>query len=446
MPVLLVTAFGMLSIQDSANAQPVYVDAVMRPASGEVTGELAKGELLVAALKREKIETNSARLAIQSIGKIFDFRLSRTGDRYVYRVANGRKLTMLRYQRGLHVYEAVLNPETGEFKARIIEVEASPEIPLPMPGSDEDGEVDVEHAVMAEQIEKNQPSQNEAPPTGSIFDAPQPMPTPTPLPQPEDDALAGKPSPDADYPDSPESDLTIPEAKQNPDELPDEIEDEEDERLHAPVIQQEAQHQEPENTIIPTAPALRDTQFTPPQSVKKVEVESTVFSTISITMFVLGMAALLITLFVLILPGIQAKRRCSANGMRVRNMIRISPSQRIACVEQNGHACIISIERNTMSFIAPCPVDDAEFWKKLNAKTYWHQMAQKPLSDRQLASLIQQMTSTPKSALPTHPQQEAPADDSNDDSTAVLAVDIENALLRQFDDEDLNEEDAENAQ
>ena len=442
---LLCASFMATTFSDTVYAQaPQSAEAIMRPSSGEIAGELAKGELLVTALKREKVEGNSARQAMQSIGKLFDFRLSRTGDRYVYRVGNGRKLTMLRYQRGQHVYEAVLDKNTGEFTARLLEVETSPDIPVPILENDEDGEVDVEHAAMAEQIQNNVPPADEIPSTGSIFDAPQPMPTPTEPSQPEDAALAGIPSPDADFPDIPGSDLTIPQANDETDGVP---EEEEDERLNAPVIQQTPPPSEPENTIIPSTPNLLDTQFNPTPIVKKVEVESTVFSTISITMLVLGLISFLASFIVFVLPGIQARKRCTANGLIVRSMVRISPSQRLALVEHNGHGCVIGIERNSMTYIAPCPVDDAEFWKRLNAKTYWHQMAQKPLSDRQLASLITQINQ-PKVQSPSRPSHEiAPMiesqDESKDDSTAILAADIETELLRRFD-EDEPEDNEEN--
>ena len=439
--MLLCASLMAISFSNSVFAQaPQTAEAIMRPSSGEIAGELAKGELLVTALKREKIDSNSARQAMQSIGKLFDFRLSRTGDRYVYRVANGRKLTMLRYQRGQHVYEAVLDKNTGEFNARLLEVEVSPDIPVPILENDEDGEVDVEHAAMAEQIQNNAPPAEDIPSTGSIFDAPQPMPVPSDPPLPEDAALAGIPSPDADFPDAPESDLTIPEANADPNGLP---EEEEDERLHAPVIQQDNPNPEPENTIIPSVPALQDTQFTPTPIVKKVEVESTVFSTISITMLVLGLLTFLASFIIFILPGIQARKRCTANGLIVRNMVRISPSQRLALVEHDGHGCVIGIERHSMTYIAPCPVDDPEFWKRLNAKTYWHQMAQKPLSDRQLASLITQMNQ-PKTQSKTHISQEKATinevhEESKNDSTAILAADIENELLSRFDEDEPEE-------
>ena len=439
---LLCATFVAATFSATVYAQaPQSAEAIMRPSSGEISGELAKGELLVTALKREKVEGNSARLAMQSIGKLFDFRLSRTGDRYVYRVGTGRKLTMLRYQRGQHVYEAVLDKNTGEFTARLLEVETSPDIPVPIL-NDEDGEIDVEHAAMAEQIQNHVPPKDEIPSTGSIFDAPQPMPTPTEPTLPEDSALAGIPSPDAEFPDHPGSDLTIPEANSDPNGTP---EEEEDERLHAPVIQQTPPPSEPENTIIPSTPNILDTQFTPTPIVKKVEVESTVFSTISITMLVLGLISFLASFIIFILPGIQARKRCSANGLVVRSMVRISPAQRLALVEHDGHGCVIGITRNSMTYIAPCPVDDAEFWKRLNAKTYWHQMAQQPLSDRQLASLIAQITQ-PKAQSPAPPSHEiAPdtetPDENSNDSTAILAADIENELLRRFDEDEPENED-----
>ena len=79
------------ALSGSAFADPTHeianhhaqIDRLMTPGPGQKAGELQRKEILLAALNREKVDKNSARLAIQSMAEIFDFRLSRTGQRYV---------------------------------------------------------------------------------------------------------------------------------------------------------------------------------------------------------------------------------------------------------------------------------------------------------------------------------------------------------------------------
>ncbi len=76
-------------------------------------GQLSRGEMLVTALKRERVNGESIHGATQRIGQIFDFRLSRAGDvyEYVIKPASNRRMQWLRYHRGSRVYEARLTSE-----------------------------------------------------------------------------------------------------------------------------------------------------------------------------------------------------------------------------------------------------------------------------------------------------------------------------------------------
>ncbi len=407
----------------AAQAEPdaAALEAVMQPGAGEKGGELAKGELLATALKREKLDTNSVRLAMKSIGELFDFRLSRAGDRYVYRVGN-RKLQMLRYQRKQHVYEAVLNEETGEFEAHLVDVEKEAEKRALGPsGLPDEEEVDVEQAVVAEQL--RQPPAEDIPEQNAkqALDSMEVAQPEDPV-FPEDPALAGLPSPDEEFPAQNEAGAEEAGAGPNRDGVqtedateqvqaengvnpgdemghePEADSDESDDDLlnqpvYVPPSAKNIEKPEPEqpNRIVPDQKNYNTPFNCPvPKSRKGVELEAGTFSSISVAVLLIGLFLFIFSLIAIIVPGIRARKRCSAQGFHVRNMLQISSHQRIACIEEGNQAFYIAIDRNSMSFLAPCPVDDEAFWKYLRQKTYWNQMAHKALSDRQLAALIQE--------------------------------------------------------
>ena len=203
MIVLMLCSGGLFCEQAMAQPAASETDSRMIAGAGEKAGELGRGELLANALKREKLDPNSIRQAMQSIGKLFDFRLSRAGDRYVFKAQNGRKLLMLRYQRGPHVYEATWDDANDEYTSRLVAKPAvQPEAPQPLPqdqkvdfraqfNEDEEGEVDVEHVPMRGQAQPSEGIELAAPADPIL---------------PEDEALAGKPSPDAEFEDHPGTD------------------------------------------------------------------------------------------------------------------------------------------------------------------------------------------------------------------------------------------------
>ena len=94
-------------------------------------------------------------------------------------------------------------------------------------------------------------------------------------------------------------------------------------------------------------------------------------------------------LAVFVLPAILLRRRCKKLGLRILDLIQITPTNKLARVAVDGQACIIGIHPGKMSFIAPCPLDDESLWQHIKSKSFWYKMAQKPVSDRQMAAIIQ---------------------------------------------------------
>ena len=377
-------------------------DAAMMPEKGENTGELRRGELLVTALKREKIESSSIRLAMQSMGQLFDFRLSRAGDKYLYRLGNGRKLVMLRYQRGQHIYESVLDSASNSYKSQLLDMPsqlpAIPDVIEHASGSgEEDGEVDVEHAALAQ---KAQPELNTD--TNPVEDSQQnslntlnqlEVALPDDPLQPTDSALAGIPSPDDEFPerpgfaptdedgnaDTPSGDILNPpnlelheeDLRENVAEVPD-----------LPV-------QMPSQQVLPDVSTPIVEHSIPVKTLKIQERESTTFSTISLVMFVCGAGLFLLAFLMFWIPSIRVRARCRKQGLRIVDMISVAPGMRLLRVQTNGYDCIVAAYANSMSFIAPCPPEDEKLWQHIKAKSNWYQMAQNPISDRQLKAIVQ---------------------------------------------------------
>ena len=400
--VMICFALGASCIAGQVFAQPAEIDARMVANSGEKAGELGRGELLANALKREKLDPNSIRQAMQSIGKLFDFRLSRAGDKYVYKAQNGRKILMLRYQRGPHVYEALWDEAEGEYTSRLVPKPANQPSPqqaaVPSAPSedkvdfraqlneDEDGEVDVEHVTMHGQEQPREDIELAAPGDPIL---------------PEDEALAGKPSPDAEFEDRLEGNMPmdapqpLEDSAQDTAEAPPQTDtfraipddDEDDSRIANPVIPQP-----PAKNLIVPEPTVTNEPFTGTIRAKKpAETENTTFTTIGYVTLILGSVFLLLAGLIYALPALRARRRANGMGLVIRDIIRISADQRLAFVECDGYTCLIAIHRDNASLICPCPLDIETFIQQVKAKTYWHQMSGKPLSDRQLAALIQSL-------------------------------------------------------
>ena len=384
----------------------------MRPEAGERAGQLGKGELLVNAMKREKVDSSSVHKAMSSMGEVFDFRHSRSGDKYVIRVTGGQKLEMLRYQRGAHVYEAILDASTGNYKAEIVDLK---KVKVPPPSqevfaADEDGEVDVEHAAMAGQIHVPEKAETAA---LDALDSLETAAEEDPV-LPEDAALAGIPSPDAEFPDAPmpsedidpeTNDTDVPEELNGAADFSDVDLTGDDSADNGPVVMPSIPRQP--NQIAEENTFQNEPYHGPVMQIRQKKTTdtdvppfSTPFSMISLVMFILGLVFVVAAFVICALPWLKARRRLDGAGLGIRETIPIAPGHTLACVELDGQSCLIAVHPDTMTFIAPCPIDDEAFWTKLQAKTYWHKMAKKPLSDRQLVALLAEIQK-PQPAAPS---------------------------------------------
>ena len=411
-----VAAACFLAVPAVAQADPPTVESVMTPGPGEKAGELASGELLSAALKKANCEGNSVRLAMQSIEKLFNFHMSHAGDRYVFRLGKGRRIEMLRYQRDQHVYEATLDPESGRYTARILELESKTAEPSVLP--DEDGEIDVEytgtHPAQAEiaptpSAEKpgtqnalgapdtlgaknapdaqnalgaqNAPDAQNAPSAQNAPDAPDAQIAPSGTAA--DDELLGLETADDDDPRLPEDSALA--GRISPDELPDEDRPPQPSPVPPPLDEPQAAVPFEHHDV---ALDVQNTPFHPTARPRKpAENEPGTFASVSVILFVFGAIMALLAAFVFVVPGLLARRRCAQNGLAILDIVRISATQRIARVQVEGHTYLIAIAPESMSLIAPCDADD-ETWKNVLAKSYWQRMAGQSLTDPQLADLL----------------------------------------------------------
>ena len=420
---ILCASYGLDACINDAYAQQPTIDSLMTPSNGEKAGELGRKEIFANALKRENLDNNSIRLAMQSINKLFNFRLSRSGDRYLYKAGPDRKLLLLRYQNMDHVYEAVYNPETGSYDARLVEtVKGAPEqVPevaenIDIPGSmDDDGEIDVEREALNQA--SGQPANDLENADSATILNDLDMADPDDPVQPVDPVLMGRVSPDEDFPDTPgdATDLVNedevpgpaqPQAKQpwreeNFRETADVLDDSDDTPPNNDQqIQDENQLQNLPGTSAPVV------QPSIPLRVKRApEHDGATFSTISLVMFGLGSCMFVFALIAIVVPAVRLRRRCAKNGLVIRDMIQISPTQRIARLDVDGHECIVAIHPEKMSFIAPCPPDDKDLWQAIRSKTYWYQMSETPVSDRQLAGIIQAFYKKNDKPDPAHQTQ-----------------------------------------
>lgn len=385
------------------------IDRLMTPGPKQKAGQLQRKEILLAALNREKVDKNSARLAIQSMAEIFDFRLSRAGDRYVYELGNGRKIAMLRYERNKRIYEARLNAD-NKYEARLIDIAEDSHTMARSTAPDafdDDGEIDVERQ--------------------AIVAAPQP-PVPNAPRAAHDDALAARPSPDSAFPDA----LPLPDATDNPsfddDEfdapsVADAAQDDTDSstandeagdddaksgnalralsgsKMNLP-IDDAPEHEAKtipnddhgnDNAQIPTSPDRSQTtpeQNDNTQSIQlKCKSDDKTQSVISALMLAIGLLTFVICFITVILPAIRMRRRVRQMGLEIVDRIWISRHQQLVHVRWNDREFVIIVMPDKVQcLVASDKAND--LFDFLRAKSYWNGMADQPLSDRQLTSLL----------------------------------------------------------
>lgn len=385
------------------------IDRLMTPGPKQKAGQLQRKEILLAALNREKVDKNSARLAIQSMAEIFDFRLSRAGDRYVYELGNGRKIAMLRYERNKRIYEARLNAD-NKYEARLIDIaedsHAMARSTAP-DAFDDDGEIDVERQ--------------------AIVAAPQP-PAPNAPRAAHDDALAARPSPDSAFPDA----LPLPDTTDNPsfddDEfdapsVADAAQDDTDSstangeagdddaksgnalralsgsKMNLP-LDDAPEHEAKtipnddhgnDNAQIPTSPDRSQTtpeQNDNTQSIQlKCKSDDKTQSVISALMLAIGLLTFVIGFITVILPAIRMRRRVRQMGLEIVDRIWISRHQQLVHVRWNDREFVIIVMPDKVQCLVSSDKAN-DLFDFLRAKSYWNGMADQPLSDRQLTSLL----------------------------------------------------------
>ena len=434
------------ALSGSAFADPTHeianhhaqIDRLMTPGPGQKAGELQRKEILLAALNREKVDKNSARLAIQSMAEIFDFRLSRAGDRYVYELGNGRKIAMLRYERNKRIYEARLNAD-NQYEARLLDIaEDSPAMARSTAPDafDDDGEIDVERQ--------------------AIVAAPQP-PAPNAPRAALDDALAARPSPDSAFPDT----LPLPDATDNPSFDDDEFDapsvadaakDDTDSstandeavdddtrsgnalralsgsKMNLP-LDDAPEHEVKtipnddrgnDNAQIPNSPDRNQTtpeQNDNTQSIQlKCKSDDKTQSVISALMLAIGLLTFVIGFITVILPAIRMRRRVRQMGLEIVDRIWISRHQQLVHVRWNDRDFVIIVMPDKVQcLVASDKAND--LFDFLRAKSYWNGMADQPISDRQLTSLLAAFKNKSKTP-PCEPDMTVQVPPNTHDSTA----------------------------
>lgn len=414
------------------------IDRLMTPGPKQKAGQLQRKEILLAALNREKVDKNSARLAIQSMAEIFDFRLSRAGDRYVYELGNGRKIAMLRYERNKRIYEARLNAD-NKYEARLIDIaedsHAMARSTAP-DAFDDDGEIDVERQ--------------------AIVAAPQP-PAPNAPRAAHDDALAARPSPDSAFPDA----LPLPDVTDNPsfddDEfdapsVADAAQDDTDSstangeagdddaksgnalralsgsKMNLP-LDDAPEHEAKtipnddhgnDNAQIPTSPDRSQTtpeQNDNTQSIQlKCKSDDKTQSVISALMLAIGLLTFVIGFITVILPAIRMRRRVRQMGLEIVDRIWISRHQQLVHVRWNDREFVIIVMPDKVQCLVSSDKAN-DLFDFLRAKSYWNGMADQPLSDRQLTSLLAAFKNKSK-ATPCEPDMTVQVSPNTHDVTA----------------------------
>ncbi len=382
----------------------------------------------MTALKREGIAPGQARLAINSIGEVFDFRLSRAGDKYVYRLNAAHKLEMLRYQRNQHIYETNLG-EDNKFHARLVDPN---EIPAPRderihPPQTEGAyeEVDVERpaALGAEPpAQTDQPTLPMDPFMPPLGDDVRPdddfAPADAPV-QPIDEALANRPSPD-DVPEAPQpslvgQDVVTPPAPTDIDNVvpsPQPVDNDQPiGQASLDAIQLEPQtgfEQTPsildlamdpeqlDNAQINVLPQLQPGQepriIPLPNPKHTVRADSTKsYSPFSLALACIGFLALIASILITVWPAWRARQHIKNAGLTIEDDIAIARHQRLALVSRKNHTYLVAVSNKGIKLLTSCDDDDESLraWTFFKQKTYWHQLADRQMSDKQLNELIQ---------------------------------------------------------
>ncbi len=409
----LSAAPGAVCAAPSGESAEIYaqIDGLMTPGPKQKAGELQKKELLITALKREKIDPNSARLAIQSIAEIFDFRLSRSGDRYVYELGAGRKLVLLRYERDKRIYETRADG-ANRFVARLVDIPAgesakSPALAAGIP--DDDGEIDVERRAM-------------------VPDVPD-----VPAGADGDDALAHRPSPDIAFPDSPPSADASDAAQDAPDsdnhasgggfaQNRDDADPIGGDRREFPQIQADSEAEDDALSALNKAkmqlplddggfgddggarrpgaggqkqkagiPGEKNTRRDSADGIQSIQLkcksDDKAEHAIAAVAFILGLLMFAAGFAAVLLPYCRARRRAARMGLTIADQRPISRNQTLLRVKWEDREFVIVLLPEKVQCIVPSE-NAADLFAFIRAKSYWNAMGDQPIADRRLTALL----------------------------------------------------------
>lgn len=373
--------------------------SLVATAPGEVVGVLERGELLVMALKREKIDGNSIRLATQSISQIFDFRLSRAGDRYLYRLGSGRKLELLRYQRAQHIFEARLNSD-GDYVSSLVDSKSGQaklreNVVNPAPSvDDDDGEIDVESLALGQQM-RQPPDVVENPPLlkpqDNTFldqdDEENDFVDPNSPPQEEDPALAGRISPDKI---DENGNTTYP--NQNIDTLAPIIHDLDDtDKQGGRFGAIEDDKPLPESEIRPQFIEINSNN--PSANAAKTQTKSErdlLYAPLINAVYALGALLFLLTAIIVLRRNLNVGARLRSGHLELKEKLAICEAQSLVIARYHQRYYLLSATQNKMTLLDVIG-DEASAvknWNRLKSQAYWHQMARKPMTDEELFAII----------------------------------------------------------
>lgn len=107
-----------LEPRDGSEAFDGGVDDFGQPVGRKVTGELKRGQTILAALRAVGIDSHTAQPIVQAMSEVFDFRKAQVGDTFTAHIDDDGQVTYFSYaQSPLDVYEVVRTPE-GEHQAK----------------------------------------------------------------------------------------------------------------------------------------------------------------------------------------------------------------------------------------------------------------------------------------------------------------------------------------
>ncbi|MFA5625037.1 MAG: hypothetical protein WC966_08305, partial [Bradymonadales bacterium] len=317
-------------------------------------GEIKKGETLVSALKREGINGESIREATQSLSKIFDFRLSRSGDKFQYASTNNKRLTLLRYQRAKISYEARL--VQGEYVSKVLaqnhKFNAPQDTVLPPAPS-------------------QLPIADEEPDTPRILDYNEEVDLDAP-PQPIDPALAGLPSPDEEA-FQPQDELDSLEGiEENENDF--DFSNDKNAELGLNVeenIENEALARTPPPIQAQVQAQISAPTLTPPSPRKNAPIRYLN------PLFISSMVLFLLALGLFALPRILFNKRMKNANLKLSAIIPITHKQQIASIDVSQKLTLI-VAINPKQIIPLACIDKdhvAESEKEIKRKIFWNKMA-----------------------------------------------------------------------